>query len=136
MFFCISQPFLFVRSKGSISTLRAVKIKLSTYFSMCAFSIRVPPIIAITKPNITYKMATFAPNILISRTREPRSTIGEEIKNEKVTPSGKPADVKPINNGMDEQEQKGVTVPSKAATELAPMPWYRPNIFLLRSGGK
>jgi hypothetical protein len=74
--------------------------------------------------------------MLISRTREPRSTIGEEIKNENVTPSGNPADVKPINNGMDEQEQKGVTVPSKAATELAPMPWYRPNIFLLRSGGK
>jgi len=53
-----------------------------------------------------------------------------------VTPSGKPADVKPINNGIDEQEQKGVTVPSKAATEFAPIPWYCPNIFLLRSGGK
>ena len=96
----------------------------------------MPPITAITKPNITYKMATFVPNMLISRTREPRSTIGEEIKNEKVTPSGKPADVKPINNGMDEQEQKGVTVPSKAATEFAPIPWNRPKIFLLRSGGK
>ena len=35
-----------------------------------------------------------------------------------MTPSGKPADVKPINNGMDEQEQKGVTVPSSAAAEV------------------
>ena len=83
----------------------------------------VPPTTAMTSPNITYNRATFGPNMLISRTREPRSTIGEEIKNEKVTPSGKPAEVKPINNGMDEQEQKGVTVPSKAATEFAPIPW-------------
>jgi hypothetical protein len=74
--------------------------------------------------------------MLISKTREPRSTIGEEIKNEKVTPSGKPADEKPINKGIDEQEQKGVTVPSKAATEFAPIPRNSPNIFLLRSGGK
>jgi hypothetical protein len=62
--------------------------------------------------------------------------MGEEIKNEKVTPSGNPADVKPINNGIDEQEQNGVTVPSKAATVFAPIPWNRPKIFLLRSGGK
>jgi len=74
--------------------------------------------------------------MLINKTREPRSTIGEEMRNEKVTPSGNPADVKPINKGMDEQEQNGVTVPSRAATELAPIPWNRPSIFLLRSGGK
>ena len=74
--------------------------------------------------------------MLISRTSEPRSTMGEEIKKEKVTPSGRPAEVKPMNKGMDDQEQNGVTVPSRAATMFAPMPWKRPNIFLLRSGGK
>ena len=81
-------------------------------------------------------IATFAPKMLIRRMRLPKSTIGDEIRNENVTPSGNPALVKPINNGMDEQEQKGVTVPSKADMIFAPMPWNRPNIRLLRSGGK
>ena len=74
--------------------------------------------------------------MLISSIREPRSTMGEEIRKENVTPSGRPAEVKPMNSGMDEQEQNGVTVPSRAATMFAPMPWKRPSIFLLRSGGK
>ena len=52
--------------------------------------------------------ATFHPKMLIRSTSDPRSTIGEEIKNEKVTPNGSPALVNPINNGMDEQEQNGV----------------------------
>ena len=39
--------------------------------------------------------------------------MGEDIRNEKVTPMGKPALVNPINKGIDEQEQKGVTVPNK-----------------------
>ena len=60
--------------------------------------------------------------MLISRTSEPRSTIGDEIRNENVTPSGSPALVKPINNGIEEQEQNGVTVPSKAAIQFAPIP--------------
>ena len=81
-------------------------------------------------------MATLAPKILISSTKLPRSTIGEEIKKEKVTPRGSPALVKPMNSGMDEQEQKGVTVPSRADTRLAPTPWSRPKMCLLRSGGK
>jgi hypothetical protein len=41
--------------------------------------------------------------------------IGLAIKNEKVTPSGIPASTKPINNGTDEQEQKGVTAPRSNA---------------------
>ena len=49
---------------------------------------------------------------------------------------GDAALVKPMNSGMDEQEQKGVTVPSKADTRLAPTPWSRPKMCLLRSGGK
>ena len=60
--------------------------------------------------------------MLIRRIREPRSTIGDEIRNENVTPNGSPALVKPMNNGIDEQEQNGVTVPSKAAMQFAPMP--------------
>lgn len=59
-----------------------------------------------------------------------------EIRKENVTPKGNPALVKPINKGIDEQEQNGVTVPSKAATILAPTPWKRPKICLLLSGGK
>ena len=48
--------------------------------------------------------------------------MGDEIKNENVTPSGSPALVNPIKSGMDEQEQNGVTVPSNAAMILAPTP--------------
>ena len=80
-------------------------------------------------------MATLVPKMLISSTRLPKSTIGEEIRKEKVTPRGSPALVKPMNSGMDEQEQKGVTVPSRADTRLAPTPWSRPKMCLLRSGG-
>ena len=81
-------------------------------------------------------MAIFQPKMLISSTRLPRSTMGEEIRKEKVTPSGSPALVKPMNSGMDEQEQNGVTVPSSAAMQFAPMPWKRPRILLVRYGGK
>lgn len=62
--------------------------------------------------------------------------MGEEMRKEKVTPRGRPVLVKPINRGMEEQEQKGVTVPSRAETALAPRPWNRPRILRLRSGGK
>lgn len=62
--------------------------------------------------------------------------MGDEIRNENVTPRGRPALVKPMNSGMDEQEQKGVTVPSRAAMQFAPIPWNRPKIFFVRSGGE
>ena len=48
--------------------------------------------------------------------------MGEEIRKEKVTPKGSPALVKPMNSGIEEQEQKGVTVPRSAAMQLAPIP--------------
>jgi hypothetical protein len=48
--------------------------------------------------------------------------MGDEIKKENVTPSGNPALVNPINIGMDEHEQNGVTVPSKAPAIFAPIP--------------
>jgi hypothetical protein len=65
-----------------------------------------------------------------------RSTSGEEIRKEKETPIGSPALVKPIKSGIEEQEQNGVTVPSKAPKILAVMPSNLPRIFLVRSGGK
>jgi hypothetical protein len=48
--------------------------------------------------------------------------MGEDIRKEKVTPKGSPADVNPIKRGIEEHEQKGVTVPSKAAIIFAPNP--------------
>ena len=60
--------------------------------------------------------------MLMSNTRLPKSTIGDEIKNENVTPSGSPVLVKPMNNGIDEQEQNGVTVPNKAEIIFAQIP--------------
>ena len=65
-----------------------------------------------------------------------RSTIGEEIRKENVTPIGSPAFVNPINSGIDEQEQNGVIVPSKAPNIFAPIPLNFPIIFFVRSGGK
>lgn len=73
-------------------------------------------------PDKTYTVAIFIPNIEDRITRLPKSTIGEEIKKEKVTPVLTPAAVKPINRGIDEQEQKGVTVPNSAARIFALTP--------------
>jgi len=66
--------------------------------------------------------------ILASSITDARSTSGEEIRNEKVTDRGKPALVKPIKSGIDEQEQNGVSVPSNAARVLAPNPRRWPRI--------
>jgi len=64
-------------------------------------------------------------------------TIGADIKNEKVTPSGTPASTKPINNGTAEHEQKGVTIPTKAAIKLFSMGnFVLDRNFLVFSGGK
>jgi len=71
-----------------------------------------------------------------SSSTDAKSTRGEEIKNEKVTPIGSPALVNPIKSGIDEQEQNGVTVPNKAPKIFAEIPLYLPSIFLVLSGGK
>ena len=68
------------------------------------------------------------------RTREPKSTIGDEIKKENVTPSGSPALVNPMKSGIDEHEQNGVTVPNNAAIIFAFSPRNRPSIFFVLSG--
>ena len=81
-------------------------------------------------------MAILYPNTLVKSTKEPKSTKGEEIKNEKVTPTGSPALENPIKSGIDEHEQNGVTVPKSAAKIFAVIPWKRPRIFFVLSGGK
>jgi hypothetical protein len=64
------------------------------------------------------------------------STKGDDIKNEKVIPIGRPADVNPINIGILEQLQNGVMVPSSAPSILPLMPFMFPSIFFVLSGGK
>jgi hypothetical protein len=74
--------------------------------------------------------------MLASNSTDARSTRGEDIRKEKVTPIGNPALVKPIKSGIDEHEQNGVTVPSKAPRIFAQIPVNLPRIFLDLSGGK
>jgi hypothetical protein len=72
----------------------------------------------------------------VNKTNAPKSTNGLDIKNEKVTPDDKPALVKPINKGIDEQLQNGVMVPMSAPKVFAPTPLYFDKIFFVLSGGK
>ena len=76
----------------------------------------VPPMIAIISPKTTYKIDIFIPKNPANNNSDATSTIGEDIKNENVTPRGNPALLKPINIGILEQEQNGVTVPKSAET--------------------
>ena len=62
-------------------------------------------------------------------------TIGEEIRKEKVTPSGTPDSTKPMNSGTAEQEQNGVTMPSRAAMTLPTYSRSWERMRLVRSGG-
>ena len=72
----------------------------------------------------------------ISISIEAKSTNGDDIKNENVTPNGSPAEVKPINIGILEQLQKGVIVPNNAPKMFPLIPLKPPSIFLVFSGGK
>ena len=92
--------------------------------------------IPIISPKTTYKTDIFIPKKLANKSSDAKSTIGEDIKNEKVTPNGKPALVNPINIGILEQEQNGVTVPNKAETVAPDIPLNFVSIFLVFSGGK
>ena len=96
----------------------------------------VPPITAIVIPEKMYNTATFKPINPESTIKLPISTIGDAIKNENVTPIGRPAPVKPTNNGIEEHEQKGVTAPNIAAMTLALTPLKLPIRRLVLSGGK
>lgn len=67
---------------------------------------------------------------------EAKSTNGDEIKNENVTPIGKPALVNPMKIGIELHEQNGVTVPNNAPMTFAQNPLTLDNIFLVLSGEK
>ena len=59
-------------------------------------------------------------------------TIGAAIRKEKVTPSGTPAETKPMNSGTAEHEQNGVSTPRPAAMTWptpAPRPESRARVF-------
>ena len=65
------------------------------------------------------------PNRPASSTTATSLTSGEAIRNDSVTPSGTPADTKPMNAGTAEHEQNGVATPRPAAAAL-PTPSRRP----------
>ena len=81
-------------------------------------------------------MATFIPIKEASKIKDAISIIGEANKKEKVTPSGSPLDVKPINSGMLEQLQKGVIPPRQALKIFPAIPLTFPKTFFVFSGGK
>ena len=64
-------------------------------------------------------MVVFIPNKPTNNPIATSLTKGEVIKKEKVTPNGIPPLTKPINNGTDDQEQKGVTTPKRLATRYS-----------------
>lgn len=96
----------------------------------------VPPITANIKPTKTYETAILTPKKDIKIKIDAISTRGEDIKNENITPIGRPADAKPIKIGMLEQLQKGVIVPKSAPRIFPFIPFMPPSIFFVRSGGK
>ena len=83
-------------------------------FAQCLRNLAAAGVMDTDKCNFWFGHAGNLPFVLFA--------IGDEIRNEKVTPSGSPALVNPINSGMDEQEQNGVTVPSRAAMQFAQIP--------------
>ena len=85
---------------------------------MCKRPMTHPERMAIAKPEPRYNAATFHPNNPNSKTSATSFTMGAEMRKEKVTPKGTPVVTNPINRGTAEQEQKGVTIPSKAARTL------------------
>ncbi len=82
------------------------------------------------------KVRSFGFTALLSITTLGKLKVVTPIKKLKVTPKGRPAVVKPIKIGIEEQLQNGVIVPRRAPIILAPSPLNFPMIFLLRSGGK
>ena len=62
--------------------------------------------------------------------------MGAAIRNENVTPRGTPAVTNPINSGTAEQEQKGVTIPKRAASTLPANSLFPERKALVFSGVK
>ena len=85
---------------------------------------------------MTYAKAIFHHRKDIKTKNEAKSTKGEDIKKLNVIPIGNPALVNPINIGILEHEQNGVSVPSKAPKIFPLTPLYFRNITVVLSGGK
>ncbi len=66
-------------------------------------------------PHSTYISVILTPKAPRNIATATSLTNGDVIKNENVTPNGMPPFTNPINNGIDEQEQKGVIAPNKDA---------------------
>ena len=79
---------------------------------------------------------TLNPNRPQSSATATSFTIGAAIKNDSVTPSGTPASTKPMNSGIAEHEQNGVTVPRRAASKLPADSLLPDSIRLVLSGVK
>jgi hypothetical protein len=62
--------------------------------------------------------------------------MGAAIRKEKVTPRGTPDSTNPRNRGIAEQEQKGVTIPSREANIFPVNVDFPSSIFLVFSGEK
>ena len=91
----------------------------STYRSIGRRPSVQPPAMATASPVARYRAAICQPNSPKSRMSATSLTIGAEMRNENVTPSGTPAVTKPMKSGTAEHEQNGVTMPSAAANTLA-----------------
>lgn len=78
----------------------------------------------------------FIPKNPANNSNDAKSTIGDDIRKEKVTPKGRPALLKPIKIGILEHEQNGVTVPNKAEIVAPVIPLNLVRIFFVLSGGK
>ncbi len=62
------------------------------------------------------------------------STMGEEMRNENVIPSGTPAFTNPMNRGTAEHEQNGVGTPRSAAIRFPAPSLPPPSICLILCG--
>ena len=101
------------------------------------FSISVPPATAITKPGILFiKQQLSSRKYPLSKIRLPRSTIGEEIKKENVTPSGKPALVKPDKQRNGRTRAKTGYQNEQSGEDIRPYSVKSAEYLFSSSGGK
>lgn len=83
-----------------------------------------------------YKRAVFHPDNPHNKPRAASFIINAAIKKENVITSGRPDSRNPRKRSIAEQEQSGVTIPSKLARTFPTNSFLPPNIFLVRSGEK
>jgi hypothetical protein len=91
---------------------------------------------AMNSPVKRYNPATFQPKSPNNSTSATSFTMGAEIKNENVTPSGTPLVTNPMKSGTAEHEQNGVTIPKSAASTLPTDSRFPERIRRVRSGVK